>query len=79
MSLCCENLNLVAALKFVVNGLKLVVYLGTYAVCSHIGVNGKGKVNHRTSLWHGTQLSLWGEYENLGRVQVQFYGIKKIH
>ena len=42
-----------------------MVYLGAYAVGTHVGVDGERKVQHRTALRHGTQFSLGGEYEYL--------------
>ena len=56
-----ENLDLVTICQAMTHGHKAVIDFTTNAMATHHGVDGKGKIEDRGTLWQSQDISFWGE------------------
>ena len=73
-----ENLDLVTIRQAMTHGHKAVIDFSPNAMATHHGVDGKGKVENRGTLWEGQNVAFWGEDIEFGSKEVEFDGIEEV-
>ena len=60
------------------HGHKAVIDLSPNTMATHHGVDGKGKVENRGTLWEGQNVAFWSEDIEFGSKEVEFDGVEEV-